>query len=316
MDKKVIHNPHTSFAQIYDKELKLAHIPVLVDEVLELLDLKEGDMVFDGTIGTGGHAQKILEIIGDKGLLIGTDKDKDNLEFTRKRLKHYQKNLYLCHGGYEDMNQVLKRLKIKKVDAILLDLGLSSPHVDQKERGFTFREDTLLDMRFDRSNPNLMTASGILNSYSLPKLADIFLDYGEMRASYRLAKAIVELRKKKRLATSFELLSMIQKVYNSPLKLNSIAAKIFQALRIEVNQELEALKTGLEKATKLLRLNRRIAVISYHSLEDRIIKRFFRETKMLYRITKKPITPSELELKLNPRSRSAKLRVAELVSLN
>lgn len=335
MDKKVIQKLCTSFAHNCGK---VTHESVLKDEVVGNLQIEKLKIVVDGTVGHGGHSEAILEKMSDV-ILIGFDKDQENLEIAEKRLKKFGRRVVLCHNGFEEMEMVLKNRKIIQVDAVLLDLGLSSSHIEESERGFSFRQNSPLDMRFNRDDDSLLTAAEILNSYGEYDLSRIFRDYGEEKKARILAHKILERRKENLFRKSPDLLKVIEDVYDflRPRR-HHPAARIFQALRIEVNQELEVLKRGLEAAYRVLRPKSavssggRLAVISYHSLEDRIAKEFFSlkakscicppevpicicENKPKVKIiTKKPLFPSFEEIKRNPRSRSAKLRVAEKLS--
>lgn len=297
-----------------------SHIPVLAREVVELLRLSKGAVVIDATLGAGGHSQAILNQIGPKGIVIGIDKDKDAITVASKNLSsviqsHHQ--LVAVRGSYTDIDSIFssaaKNRRCHRIDGILFDLGLSSLQLESG-RGFSFATDAPLDMRFDQSGE--LTAASIVNSYSQPDLADILWQLGEERASRRIAKAIFEARKKQRIRTTQELAQIIAKV--KPWRRGKIhpATLTFQALRMAVNSELTNLTQALPKAIVLLKPGGRLAVISYHSLEDRIVKNIFRDTVkagLAKLITKKPIRPAWAEIKANPRSRSAKLRVIEKV---
>ncbi len=297
-----------------------SHIPVLAREVVELLRLPQGAVVIDATLGAGGHSRAILNQIGPKGIVIGIDKDEDAITVASKNLSsvirsHHQ--LVAVRGSYTDLDSIFstaaKNWRCGRPDGILFDLGLSSLQLESG-RGFSFAIDAPLDMRFDQSGE--LTAESIVNSYSQPDLADILWQLGEERASRRIAKAIFEARKKQRIRTTQELAQNIIKV--KPWQRGKIhpATLTFQALRMAVNSELTNLTQALPKAIALLKPGGRLAVISYHSLEDRIVKNIFRDTAktgLAKLITKKPIRPSLAEIKANPRSRSAKLRVIEKV---
>lgn len=306
-----------------------AHTPVLLRETLDLLNLRPGMQVIDMTLGLGGHSLELLHTVGPSGKLLAFEQDEDNLQVAKERLKDH-KNVIFVHRNFEHIKEEVERHGFKP-DAILADLGLSSPHVDNAERGFAFKEEGPLDMRFDQRTD--LTAADIINQYSETDLADIFYHYGEERRSRVIAKKVCETRKTKKIETTKELADLILSV--SP-KINRThpATKVFQALRIAVNRELEVLETALQGAIEVLQPEGRIAVISYHSLEDRMVKQIFKEnadssknnkykkqTKQkecqektansLYILTKRPIIPSGIEVFENPRSRSAKLRGAQ-----
>lgn len=298
----------------------MEHIPVLRENVQKYLNLKSGEVVVDATLGLAGHALDILKSVGENGVLYAFDTDERNLEEAKKRLKGYQKQIIFIHDNFRS----LKTRITTKIDAILFDLGLSSPHIDDAERGFSFMKDGPLDMRFDSRNS--LTAANVLNTYCESDLAEIFFRYGEERMSRKVAKRICERRKQKKFERTLELAAFLEGIL--PKKYSKKvhpATKIFQALRIEVNDELGALKEALEGAFEVLKIGGRIVVISYHSLEDRITKKFFQELehpvadpeKSVYQVhddpfveklTKKPVIPTEEEINENPRSRSAKLR--------
>ncbi len=302
----------------------LTHTPVLLDETLDLLNLTANTNVIDGTLGLGGHSLAILEQLGSKGRLLAFDQDERNLKVAQKRLKKYGKQVTYVHDNFEHLEEQAKRHHFKP-DAILLDLGLSSPHVDEAERGFSFQKEGPLDMRFDQRQK--LTAEYVVNHYSEKDLADLIFHLGEERQSRKIARKIVEARKNQPIKTTTELANII--VDGKSWKGRHPATQTFQALRMHVNRELEVLESVLNQALNLLKKSGRIVVISYHSLEDRLVKNFFRDQtkncicpkellvcqchfeKKLYILTKKPIIPSRLEASENPRSRSAKLRGAE-----
>lgn len=304
----------------------LSHRPVLLNETLAHLNLRTGIRVIDCTLGLGGHSREIPERIGSTGKLLGIDQDQDNLTVAQKNLIDFGRQVTFAHGNFGDLKEIATRHDFNSVDAILLDLGLSSPHVDDATRGFSFRQDGPLDMRFDRSSGDL-TAAEVVNRFNAQELTTIFRDLGEERYARRIAERIVMERKIKPLKTTFDLVALLPKA--PPYVKPHPATRVFQALRMYVNHELEQLDKGLHQAIELLSPGGRIAVISYHSLEDRLVKTIFkyytqncicpREVpvcqcnfkKKLYLITKKPIIPSGIEVSDNPRARSAKLRVAE-----
>jgi len=310
----------------------MEHIPVLKETVYEYLDLKKGDVVVDATVGLGGHAAGMMEKIGKKGVLIGFDQDERNIEGARMRLEaegYGGKNLILINDNFRSLKNRVEEAGYKEVDAVLFDLGISSPHVDDSNRGFSFMRDGPLDMRFSQNQK--LTAWDVVNSYPENKLADVIFEYGEERASRRIARRICEQRKEKKFESTVELAEFIKRVIPDKSKhgkrgFHHPATKTFQAIRIEVNDELNALKEGLNGSMSLLKIGGRIVVISYHSLEDRIVKHFFKElarecicprevmicqcrgTPVVEILTKKPIIPSDEEVSENPRARSAKLR--------
>lgn len=290
------------------------HIPVLLNETIHALCLKNGSVVLDGTLGNGGHAEAILKQIGPQGTLIGIDQDDEAIERSRKRLKSYHSQLILAKNNFRNMDQVLAQFKILSVDAVLLDIGVSSGQLDMPERGFSFRFDGPLDMRMDQTAG--VTAADLIAALSEKELADLFFQYGEERKSRTIARWIVEARKKEPIRTTKALSELIANRVPAKVRYGRLhpATRVFQALRIAVNGELEALKEGIQKAVHALKPGGRIAVITFHSLEDRIVKNFFRSEKesgRLELINKKPMEAGEAEIEQNDRSRSAKLRIAE-----
>ncbi|MDP2207948.1 MAG: 16S rRNA (cytosine(1402)-N(4))-methyltransferase RsmH [Bacteroidota bacterium] len=299
------------------------HTPVLVEKVLEYLITKPDGVYVDATLGGGGHSEKILERLLPTGVLIGIDADKDALDFSKMR---FGERVLLVQSNFSHLSQILSEHNLPKVDGFLFDLGISSRQIDSAQKGFSFSSDAKLDMRFDSRQE--LDAHYIVNSYSEEELSRIFWQFGEEKFSRRIAKKIVDSRTRKSIDTTLELAEIVKSVVSGKF-LNKSLARIFQAIRIEVNRELESLQSALKSALMHLNPAGRLVVISYHSLEDRIVKSFFREfstptrditwkltgietTKPLIRVlTKKPILPEETEIVQNPRSRSAKLRVAE-----
>jgi len=300
------------------------HLPVLYKEIIHALQPKQGGRYVDGTLGAGGHARGILEACAPDGQLLGLDVDPQALVIARETLAPYEHRAHLAQASYTTLSTQLKNLLWDSVDGIVLDLGASSMQFDTPERGFSFMQDAPLDMRF---GPHaIQTAAEIVNNYAERELADLIYEYGEERDSRKIARAIVS---KRPLHTTRELVAAIEAV--SPRRGDRVhpATKTFQALRIAVNEELSSIRTVLPQAVAGLRSGGRLAVISFHSLEDRIVKEFFREQSkdlinppyeqiykeernaVLKEVTRKPITPSEEETKNNPRARSAKLRIAE-----
>jgi len=286
------------------------HIPVLLNEVIYYLQPKRGKNFVDCTLGEGGHAQALLEKIKPEGKVLGIDLDPEAL----KKLKP-TKNLLLFKGNFKDLKTIVKKTGLKPINGVLFDLGLSSGQLEESGKGFSYKKDEPLDMRID-SSLNL-TAKEIINKWSFEDLYKIFKEYGEEKFSRRIAKKIIEKRKEEIIQSTFQLKKVIlQAIPFSETKRgrsDRVLARIFQALRIVVNDELENLKQGLIQAVDILDSGGRLVVISFHSLEDRIVKRFLKEKQkegFLKILTKKPITPSAKEIINNPKSRSAKLRVA------
>ena len=287
------------------------HIPVMCAEIVKYLDLGKGGTVLDCTVGCGGHADAILKQIGPSGRFIGIDQDSQALEIARNRLQGFS-NSILMHANFRYIDEILDRLKVSKVDGMLFDLGVSSLHMNSAERGFSIRLDAPLGMRMDR---NLrISAFDLVNFLPEVGLADILRKYGEERWHRRIARAIVRERKKSMITTTGQLATLVKRVTPSRYTKIHPATRTFQAFRIAVNSELEVLHEALNKCINYLEPGARICVISFHSLEDRIVKiefrKFAKEGKIKI-ITKKPITPSHQESSANPRARSAKLRVAE-----
>ncbi|MEA1909906.1 MAG: 16S rRNA (cytosine(1402)-N(4))-methyltransferase RsmH [Patescibacteria group bacterium] len=292
------------------------HVAVLKDEVLGVLSPKPGEIFVDATLGAGGHAKEIINKLSGKGILIGIDRDKEAINKINENLRNTKPDIqfHTVHGSYRDVNDLLESVGYRSVDAILLDLGLSSDQL-AASRGFSFLEDAPLDMRFSEDE-NIPTAADILNGSTERELADIFWQLGEERSSRKIAKAIIQKRKKKKFEKTSDLVDLITKVKGSRRGKINPATKVFQALRIAVNDELGGLKEVLPKAIKLLNPGGRLAIISFHSLEDRIVKHFFKkasEQDLVKLLTKKPITATKEEIIDNPRSRSAKLRAIEKI---
>ncbi len=294
----------------------MLHKSVLLKSSIDGLDIHHGDIYLDGTIGSGGHAEYALEKTRGVLTVIGLDKDSDALERSKNRLRNYSK-LILKEASYGDMDKVLNELKIQKIHRIMLDLGLSSNQLETSGRGFSFQKDEPLLMTFNKNIESKdLTAKVIVNTWQESNIADIIYGYGEERYSRRIARAIVNYREKKSIDTTSELAEIIKQavpIFYRRARIHP-ATKTFQALRIAVNDELNTLKEGLAKGFEKLIKGGRMAVISFHSLEDRIVKNFNKqktekgEAKI---INKKPVTASLKEIKENPRSRSAKLRILE-----
>lgn len=304
------------------------HKSVLLNEVIESLNIKADGYYVDGTLGGGGHALEVVKRL-ESGKLIGIDRDSDAIKAATQRLNDYINNVIIIRDNYVNIENILKRENIGKVDGIYIDLGVSSYQLDTAERGFTYRFDAPLDMRMDDRNE--LKASDIVNDYSESELFHIIRDYGEDRFAKNIAKHIVEYRNKKRIETTFELVDIIKA--SIPMKIQVTgghpAKRTFQAIRIELNKELEVLTDSLDVMIDLLKPGGRLSVITFHSLEDRIVKQAFKKAespcvcpkkfpvcvcgnKSKGRvITRKAILPSEEELEENSRSKSAKLRVFE-----
>lgn len=295
----------------------IEHKPVMLAEVLEFLKCKEGDTIVDCTLGGGGHAEAILECIGESGRLIGFDVDDDAIKIASKRLKHFSKRVVIIKERYEHAGKTLSRLLIDSIDGAFLDLGVSAYQLYDKTRGFSYMEEARLDMRMDKDLSR--TAEDIINSYSQEHLTEIFKKYGEERWASRIAKFIIEKRRLKRIEATNELVDVIKAAIpaSARRKGGHPARKVFQALRIEVNKELTGIEKTISELTDLLSNGCRLVVISYHSLEDRIVKHTIlklSDSKFAKIITRRPIVPSRQEITQNPRSRSAKLRTLEKIA--
>ena len=288
----------------------LTHVPVMSSEVLTFLDIKSNGVYIDGTIGPGGHAIQILNNLGKHGKLIGIDRDEDALKICNKNCSSSSSLLSLFHSSYNKINTILTKEKISSVNGIILDLGLSSNQLNSRSRGFSYRSEGNLDMRFDFTQGK--KASDIIKSNNIEKLTKIFKKYGEERFSYRIARSIKEMKDMK---TVNHLKEAIRRC-TPPKNRDRILARIFQSLRIVVNDELEILQDFLLKFVDFLSPNGKIVIISYHSLEDRLVKHQFKHLSnngLLKILTKKPIRSSEKEINNNRRSKNAKLRAAEKV---
>ena len=300
------------------------HIPVLLNEVISSLNIKKDGIYVDLTLGRGGHSEAILSHLSSKGRLIGVDQDETAIKESEERLKKNYSNFTLVRSNFRYVDEILNKLGINKVDGILMDLGVSSPQFDDESRGFSYNYDSPLDMRMDQRNT--LTAKDIVNSYSLKELNDIFQNYGEDKYSYSIAKNIVKEREKAPIETTFQLVDIIKrsKPAKELKKPGHPAKQIFQALRIAVNDELGVLEETLYKATALLAKEGRLSVITFHSGEDKIVKKIFKELtvvegnrydlpinseeKEFVLVNHKVIVPSNEEVINNHRSISAKLR--------
>ncbi len=294
------------------------HVPVLLNEVIKFLDPKPGETILDATVDGGGHAMDIAKKILPDGKLIGIDQDKRMVESLSLKSP---RNVILVNDNFRNIDNVLESLKIKSLDGALYDLGMSSLQLEESGRGFTFLKDEPLLMTYKFPvEPGDLTAREILNKWSEKEIADIIFRYGEERYARRNSRNIIEVREKKPFKTTFELVEAVKKsVPRKPWHRLHPATKTFQALRVAVNDELNALAESLEKTWQFFIPGSRLVVISFHSLEDRIVKNFFRNKKKegLAEIkTPKPIQPSDEEVLLNPRSASAKLRVGIKININ
>ncbi len=293
-----------------ERESVRVHEPVLLRETLEVLELAPGQVVVDGTVGAFGHAAAIADAIQPGGVLVGLDRDAEILARARESLREWhgdsweRAGIRLLHLVYARMREALDQLGIAACDRVLLDLGVSSLHLDTPERGFSFMHDARLDMRMDSSAP--LTAESWLRKVPEQELARVLFEYGEERRSRRIAKSIVEARKRGTMSRTSDLVEAVLRAVPGPRGRIHPATRTFQAVRMAVNDELGQLRAGLEAARDCLRPGGRLAVISFHSLEDRIVKHFMRE--QMEPATRKPIMATPDERRRNPRSRSAKLR--------
>ena len=327
LDRCIQASPNLSEGGVVRSEAKYLHQPVLLQETVAYLAVRPGGVYVDATVGEGGHAQSVLQAAMPGGRLLGIDLDPQVVSCARQRLWHLHSSSVLVQGSYIRMEELAASLGFSKPDGVLMDLGMSSFQVDTYGRGFSVQREGPLDMRYD---PDMETsASHILNSYSREQLADIFSRYGEEPRAWSIAQAVVEHRP---LNTTLDLANLVAKTLGGRKKGIHPATKVFQALRIFVNDELENVKKGLKAAINLLRPGGRLVVISYHSLEDRIVKSFLAQesrgcicpssiplcacshTATLKTLTRKVITPTHEEVSRNPRSRSARLRAAERLS--
>ncbi|MCX7770329.1 MAG: 16S rRNA (cytosine(1402)-N(4))-methyltransferase RsmH [Proteobacteria bacterium] len=287
------------------------HVPVLVSELLNFINFEEG-VIVDCTFGGGGHSKAILDKF-PRVSVIGIDQDEDAIKRGLELKKIYNERIKLHTKNFRNIEEVLEEEGLEKVNFFMLDLGVSSDLLFDESRGFSFIKSGPLDMRMDK-NINI-TASFVVNTYPKERLADLFYKFGEERFSRKIAKAIVDYRESKKIETTEELANIIKKCIRKRQKIHP-ATRVFQALRVYINDEIGALEEFLEKSLNFLSPSGRIAVISFHSLEDRVVKNFFKKKEkegFLKIITKKPITPSKREMRVNPRSRSAKLRVGEKI---
>ena len=304
------------------------HVSVLLNETIEGLNIKENGIYVDGTLGGAGHSSEILKRLSKEGRLIGIDQDTDALKAAKERLKDYS-NVTFVHSNFSNIENVLNNLNIDGVDGILMDLGVSSYQLDEGERGFSYMKDAPLDMRMNREND--FSAYNVVNEYSEEDLYRIIRDYGEEKFAKRIASFIVENRQEKNIETTLELVEIIKNAIPAKARREGPhpAKRTFQAIRIEVNSELSILNKTIEDGVEKLNKGGRMAIITFHSLEDRIVKNKFRDLAVSCRcpkefpvcvcgekakvkiISRKAIEPTKEEVEINPRSRSAKLRVIE-----
>ncbi|MBA4348373.1 MAG: 16S rRNA (cytosine(1402)-N(4))-methyltransferase [Thermodesulfovibrio sp.] len=287
------------------------HVPVLLNEIMEMLALKKDGIYVDATVGFGGHADAIVSRIGPYGKLIGIDRDGDAIKYAKEKLGNDR--VYLRKGVFSELKKILLSMNIKEVDGVLFDLGVSMFQLRDPSRGFSFLSNEKLDMRMDASQE--LTAWDVVNMYSEKDIERILREYGEEPFFRRIARKIVSRRSISTIDTCAELASLVAGVYGRRGRIHP-ATRTFQALRIEVNKELEELKKGLASAAEVLKTGGRLCVISYHSLEDRIAKNFIRDNVregFLRMLTKKPLIPGSDEIRQNPSSRSAKLRGCERI---
>ncbi len=287
------------------------HIPVMLDEVVEWLAPKPGMVLVDGTLGGGGHTRALAEGLNDQGFVLALDRDPNAIERAEQRLAGFP--VKLAQANYCDVSDVLREIGVREVDGIVLDLGLSSEQLSDTSRGFSFDSEGPLDLRFD---PNAgEPASRLVNRLGEQQLADLIFEYGEERYSRRIARAIVARRGERLIGTASELAGVVRSAIPRSKHDQRIdpATRTFQALRIAINGELKSLELALARLPDLLRPGARLAIISFHSLEDRMVKEALRNDPRLKPLVKKPLRPSDEEVRKNPRSRSAKLRVAQRV---
>ena len=312
------------------EKIEFNHVSVLLNECIENLNIKPDGIYVDGTMGGAGHSLEIVKKLSEKGMLIGIDRDEEALAVAKERLKEFN-NVKYVHDNHDNIDEIIKNLNIKGVDGILLDLGVSSYQIDEKTRGFTYMDDGPLDMRMDKSQK--LTAEYIVNNYKEQDLARIIFEYGEEKFSRKIARNICEYRKNKKIETTGELVKIIEKSIPGKFReKNSHPAKrTFQAIRIEVNNEIEPLYKTIKNSITALNTKGRLCVITFHSLEDRMVKKAYVDAEgkctcpkdlpycvcgnvsLGKIITKKPILPTEKEMQENSRSRSAKLRVFEKI---
>ncbi|MCS7203543.1 MAG: 16S rRNA (cytosine(1402)-N(4))-methyltransferase RsmH [Thermodesulfovibrio sp.] len=295
---------------LVDMDFKIEHTPVMVKEVLEILNLKRDGVYVDATIGCGGHTKEILKRISSEGRVVGIDRDEAAIKRCKEELS--DPRLFLVKANFSQLKEILKELNIEEVDGVFFDLGISMMQLRDFSRGFSFYSSERLDMRMDQSSE--LTAWDVVNKYSERRLIQIFEDYADEPFAKKIAKEIIRKRQTKTIDTCKELSEIIEKIV--PKKRIHPATRVFQAIRVEVNKEFEELKRALSQAVEVLKKKGRVCVISYHSGEDRIVKNFFKEQEkkgILRILTKKPIYPSLEEIIKNPSSRSARIRGGEKI---
>jgi len=285
------------------------HQPVMVAEVIQYLITDPKGVYVDATVGGGGHAKAILEKITQQAVLIGIDRDREAIDAAGQVLADFGSRVKLVHGSFSAIAEILHQEEVVTIHGVLFDLGVSSRQLDIPERGFSFSQDGPLDMRMNQSQK--MDACQVVNTFSEKELADIFFYYGEERKSRKIARSIVNSRQRKPITTTKELEKIIWNC--NPGRRGGIhpATRVFMALRIYINHELDELPKALESVLQFMKEGARLVVLSYHSLEDRIVKNFFRNNDQLAVINRKPMTPSLQEIQVNPRARSARMRVAQ-----
>ena len=309
--------------------MEFSHKPIMVSECIEGLQIKPEGIYIDGTVGGGGHSSKIAALLNEKGLLVGLDRDQEAIKASKQKLMNFKKNVKLIHTNFSNIKEVVQEDLNELVDGILLDLGVSSYQLDNAERGFTYQVDAQLDMRMDKTQK--LSAEDVVNNYNKEELLKIITAYGEERWAKRIVDFIIQFREDKRIKTTGELVEIIKKAIPVGARREGPhpAKRTFQAIRIEVNNELNIIKQTIEDAVGCLKCGGRICIITFHSLEDRIVKQTFSslqgkctcpidfpvckcENKTFGKVVnRKPIQPTEDEINNNPRARSAKLRIFE-----
>lgn len=292
------------------------HTPAMVAETLNYLNLSPGKIIVDATIGTGGHSKAILERIIPGGQLIGVDRDEESLSVSKERLRDFSDHCKFRHGNFLDLDTILKDLSVKKIDGIIFDLGISSFQLEDPDRGFSFQNEGPLDMRLDRTSS--ISAYDLLNNLNEEEISGLLWNFGQERWHNRIAHLLVQERQGQPIATTSQLANIVIRSIPHRYRYRHYrihpATRTFQAVRIAVNRELEILGTAIDKAIAILNKGGRICIISFHSLEDRIVKLTFRRAAqegLIDIITPKPLTPTESEVHANPKARSSKMRVAE-----
>lgn len=290
------------------------HIPVLLNEVIKLIDPKENENYIDATLGEGGHTLALLQKTSPAGKVLGIDLDPETLEIAHRKLQAFGDRLVLVNDNFKNLEEIVENQKFKEISGIVFDFGMSSRDIDESGRGFSFLKDEPLLMNF--GSDAMLTAENIINGWPEGELEKIISLYGEEKFARQIARGIIARRLVKPIKTTFDLVGVIEKATPNFYHHGKIhpATRTFQALRIAVNDELNSIQKGLEASLRVLSSGAKIAAISFHSLEDRIVKNFFRDNKKTLKIlTKKPVVPAQVEILNNPRARSAKLRVAQKI---